>query len=54
MAGDCITGILVSLVLEPMISMLSDPDHLNQWVVGLLAEAELNPPQEDERADETQ
>ncbi|MGH0187918.1 UNVERIFIED_CONTAM: hypothetical protein FKN15_027318 [Acipenser sinensis] len=51
-----------------MISMLSDTDHLNQWVVGLfnddqvpllavetvVAEAELNPPQEDERADETQ
>ncbi|XP_041111880.1 uncharacterized protein LOC121318841 isoform X2 [Polyodon spathula] len=60
---------VVSLkVLDPLISMLSDPDHLNQWVVNLfdaapaqllavetvVAEAEVNPPQEDERADEPQ
>ncbi|MGH0170302.1 UNVERIFIED_CONTAM: hypothetical protein FKN15_058578 [Acipenser sinensis] len=63
-----VTEVVSLKVLEPMISMLSDTDHLNQWVVGLfngdqvpllavetvVAEAELNPPQEDERADETQ
>ncbi|XP_058857677.1 uncharacterized protein LOC117430425 isoform X2 [Acipenser ruthenus] len=63
-----VTEVVSLKVLEPMISMLSDPDHLNQWMVGLfnddqvpllavetvVAEAELNPPQEDERADEPQ
>ncbi|XP_058845371.1 uncharacterized protein LOC117412044 [Acipenser ruthenus] len=49
-----VTEVVSLKVLEPMISMLSDPDHLNQLVVGLLAEAELNPPQEDERADKPQ
>ncbi|KAK1163112.1 hypothetical protein AOXY_G16482 [Acipenser oxyrinchus oxyrinchus] len=63
-----VTEVVSLKVLEPLISMLSDPDHLNQWVVGLfdddlaqllaveteVAEAELNPPQEDERGDEPQ